>query len=49
MLRWPFGYRNFDNYRLRLLLYSGVTWHNQQPRRIRTRRPRMVASRFALC
>lgn len=44
-----FGYRNFDNYRLRLLLYSGVTWHNQQPRRIRTRRPRMVASRFALC
>jgi len=34
-------YRNFANYRLRLLLDSGVTRHTQQPRRIRTRRPRI--------
>lgn len=37
------GYRNFDNYRLRLLLYCGVDWHTQITPRIRSRRPRLVA------
>jgi transposase len=37
------GYRRFDNYRLRLLLHCGVTWDTVLTRRIRTRRPRMVA------
>jgi transposase len=37
------GYRNFNNYRLRLLLNHGLTWQDQQPTRIRTRRPRLAA------
>ncbi|MCV7247990.1 ISL3 family transposase [Mycobacterium koreense] len=37
------GFRNFANYRLRLLLNHGRILHNQQPSRIRTRRPRLVA------
>ncbi len=37
------GYRNFDNYRLRLLLHCGVTWHTASTPRIRSRRPRLVA------
>src|SRR5699024_796754 len=43
------GFRNLDNYRLRLLLYSGgVTWHNQPATRLRRRRyqkrpPHLVA------
>jgi transposase len=37
------GFRNFDNYRLRLLLYCGVDWHTQQPTRIRGRLPRLIA------
>jgi transposase len=37
------GYRNFDNYRLRLLLYCGTTWHTPPTPRIRSRRPRLVA------
>jgi transposase len=37
------GFRNFDNYRLRLLLACGVDWHTEQTARIRTRRPSMVA------
>lgn len=37
------GFRNFDNYRLRLLLAHGTSWHTQQPTRIRTRRPTMIA------
>jgi transposase len=37
------GFRNFDNYRLRLLLHCGIDWHNHQPLRIRSRRPRLVA------
>lgn len=43
--RTAHGYRNFDNYRLRLLLHSGVTWHTPTTRRIRTRTrpPRLVA------
>ena len=36
------GFRNFDNYRLRLLLYCGVDWHTQQPTRIRGRLPRLI-------
>lgn len=37
------GYRNFDNYRLRILLHCGTTWHTQPTPRIRSRRPRLVA------
>ncbi len=37
------GFRNFDNYRLRLLLHCGVTWQTQQPTRIRGRLPRLAA------
>ena len=37
------GFRNFDNYRLRLLLHCGVDWHTSQPTRIRGRLPRLIA------
>lgn len=37
------GYRNFDNYRLRLLLHCGVDWQTPTTPRIRSRRPRLVA------
>jgi transposase len=37
------GFRNFDNYQLRLLLHCGVDWHTQQPTRLRGRLPRLVA------
>jgi transposase len=39
------GFRNFDNYRLRLLLHCGVDWHTPPVARIRARRPapRLVA------
>lgn len=40
------GFRNIDNYRLRLLLYCGVDWKTAPTpriRRIRRRRPRNVA------
>ncbi len=37
------GFRNFDNYRLRLLLHCGVNWQTQQPTRIRGRLPRLAA------
>ena len=37
------GYRNFDNYRLRLLLHCGLTWQTPPTPRIRSRRPRLVA------
>jgi transposase len=37
------GFRNIDNYRLRLLLYCGVDWQTAPTPRIRRRRPRMVA------
>jgi len=39
------GYRNFANYRLRLLLHTGVRWHTHQTVKIRarTRRPPMIA------
>jgi len=36
------GFRNFDNYRLRLLLHCGVTWQDQLTARLRAR-PRSVA------
>ena len=37
------GLRNFENYRLRLLLHSGVKWNTQPTARIRGRHPRLVA------
>lgn len=37
------GFRNFDNYRLRLLLRCGVKWHTPRTARIRGRQPRFVA------
>lgn len=37
------GFRNFDNYRLRLLLRCGVIWHHQPASRIRGRKPRLIA------
>jgi transposase len=37
------GFRNFDNYRLRLLLHCGVRWQTHQTARLRGRSPRLVA------
>ena len=37
------GFRNFDNYRLRLLLHCGTDWQTPQPTRIRGRLPRLIA------
>jgi len=37
------GFRNFDNYRIRLLLHCGTHWHTPQPTRIRGRLPRLAA------
>jgi len=37
------GFRNFDNYRLRLLLHCGVTWQTHQPTPLRGRLPRLAA------
>lgn len=37
------GFRNFDNYRLRLLLHCGVDWQTPSPTRIRGRLPRLAA------
>jgi len=37
------GFRNFDNYRLRLLLRCGVKWQTRPVARIRGRQPRLVA------
>ncbi|MDP8971109.1 MAG: ISL3 family transposase [Actinomycetota bacterium] len=38
------GFRNFDNYRLRLLLHcGGVNWQDQPAARLRARSPRLVA------
>ena len=37
------GFRNFDNYRLRLLLYCGVDWDTIGATPIRGRLPRLVA------
>ncbi|MQB01308.1 MAG: hypothetical protein GEU78_13620 [Actinobacteria bacterium] len=38
------GFRNFDNYRLRLLLHcGGCNWQDQPAARLRARGPRLVA------
>jgi transposase len=37
------GYRNFTNYRLRLLLHCGVDWHTPTATPIRGRLPRLAA------
>jgi transposase len=37
------GFRNFGNYRLRLLLHCGVTWQAPQTARLRGRSPRRLA------
>jgi transposase len=37
------GFRNFTNYRLRLLLHCGVSWPTHQTARLRSRSPRMAA------
>lgn len=37
------GFRNFSNYRLRLLLYCGITWQTHRTARLRSRSPRLVA------
>lgn len=37
------GFRNFENYRLRLLLHCGVEWHTPRTARVRGRQPRFVA------
>jgi transposase len=36
------GFRNFANYRLRLLLHCGVTWQAHQTARLRGRSPGCV-------
>jgi transposase len=41
--RVGFGFRNFDNYRLRLLLHCGVRWHTPVATPIRGRLPRSAA------
>src|SRR5919106_2266914 len=37
------GFRNFANYRLRLLLHCGVTWQTHRTARLRSRSPRFMA------
>ena len=37
------GFRNFTNYRLRLLLHCGVRWQTHRTARLRSRSPRLVA------
>jgi transposase len=37
------GFRNFANYRLRLLLHCGIRWQTHQTARLRGRPPRLVA------
>jgi transposase len=37
------GFRNFDNYRLRLLLHCGVNWQDQPTAKLRGRTPRFAA------
>lgn len=41
--RLGFGFRNFDNYRLRLLLRCGAPWQHRHATSIRTRQPRFIA------
>jgi len=37
------GFRNFANYRLRLLLHCGVTWHDNRAANLRRHAPRFIA------
>ena len=37
------GFRNFENYRLRLLLHCGVQWQTRPAASMRRRQPRLVA------
>jgi transposase len=37
------GFRNFANYRLRLLLHCGIRWQTHQTASLRSRSPRLVA------
>ena len=37
------GFRNFANYRLRLLLHCGISWQIHRTARLRSRSPRLVA------
>jgi transposase len=37
------GFRNFNNYRLRLLLAAGVQWQTSPVTRMRGRSPRLIA------
>jgi transposase len=37
------GFRNFSNYRLRLLLHCGIEWQDQPAARLRRRQPRSAA------
>jgi transposase len=41
--RVGFGFRNFNNYRLRLLLHCGTDWHTPLTTPIRGRAPRSAA------
>jgi transposase len=41
--RLGFGFRNFDNYRLRLLLRCGAPWQHRHVTSIRPRKPRVIA------
>ena len=41
--RLGFGFTNFDNYRLRLLLRCGTTWKTRTAPSIRSRQPSLVA------
>jgi transposase len=43
ILRVGHGFRNFDNYRLRLLLHCGIIWNHQTPTPLRGRLPRLAA------
>jgi transposase len=43
------GFRNFDNYRLRLLLHCGVEWHTPRTARVRGRNPRVGRVEPLMC
>jgi len=43
ILRVAHGFRNFHNYRLRLLLHCGITWQHHTPTPLRGRLPRLAA------
>ena len=43
MFHAQFGFRNFDNYRLRLLLRCGTTWKTRPAPSMRRRHPRSAA------